>query len=118
MPAARRPVEDRAVAVGIQLSAVSCSEILRYLCSLRNGYDAVVPTNADGYEPLFALYAKSCLGPIRALLDSGDFCAYAYYPQVRVRYVAYEELARFDRDGRAFLNVNTPEEFAKTGDAP
>lgn len=90
-------------------------EILRYLCSLRNGYDAVVPTNADGYEPLFALYAKSCLGPIRALLDSGDFCAYAYYPQVRVRYVAYEELARFDRDGRAFLNINTPEEFAKIG---
>ncbi len=89
------------------------SEVLRYLCTLRNGYDAVVPTNINGYEPLFALYAKSCLGPIRTLLDSGDCCAYSYYPQVRVRYVPYEELARFDRDGRAFLNINTPEEFAK-----
>jgi len=88
-------------------------EVLRHLCSLRNGYDVVVPTTAKGYEPLFALYSKSCLGPIKGLLDSGDYCAYAYYPQVRVRYVAYEELARFDRDGRAFLNINTPEDFAK-----
>ncbi len=88
-------------------------DVLRYLCSLRNGYDAVVQTNANGYEPLFALYSKNCLEPIRALLDSGDFCAYAYYPQVRVRYVPYEELAHLDRDGRAFLNINTPEEFAK-----
>ena len=93
-------------------------EVLRYLCSLRHGFDAVVPTTALGYEPLFALYSKSCLEPIRTLLERGDFCAYAYYPQVRVRYVPYEELAHFDRDGRAFLNVNTPEEFAKTGDAP
>ena len=90
-------------------------EVLRHLCSLRNGYDVVVPTTAKGYEPLSALYSKSCLGPIRALLDSGDYCAYAYYPQVRVRYVTYEELARFNRDGRAFLNINTPEEFAKIG---
>ena len=90
-------------------------EVIRHLCSLRNGYDAVVPTTAKGYEPLFALYSKSCLWPIKALLDSDDYCAYAYYPQVRVRYVTYEELARFDRDGRAFLSINTPEEFAKIG---
>lgn len=90
-------------------------EVLRHLCSLRNGYDVVVPTTAKGYEPLFALYSKSCLGPIKGLLDSGDYCAYAYYPQVRVRYVEYEELVRFDSDGRAFLNMNTPEEFAKIG---
>jgi molybdopterin-guanine dinucleotide biosynthesis protein A len=94
------------------------AEVLRCLCSLRNGFDAVVPTTANGHEPFFALYAKSCLGPIKALLDSGDCCAYAYYPRVRVRYVPYEELARFDRDGRAFLNVNTPEEFARIGGEP
>ena len=90
-------------------------KVLRYLCSLKEGYDAVVPTYTDCYEPLFALYAKSCLEPIRTLLENGNFCAYAYYPQVRVRYVAYEELAEFDKDKRAFLNINTPEEFARIG---
>ena len=88
-------------------------EILLYLCSLRDGFDAVVPNTAHGLEPLFALYAKSCLGPMKALLDSGNFCAYAYYPQIRVRYVQDEEIAHFNRDGRSFVNVNTPEEFEK-----
>lgn len=92
------------------------ADILRYLCSMRDGFDAVVPRTRFGYEPLFALYAKGCLGPIRTLLESGDFCAYAWYPQVRARYVPQEELARLDRDGRAFLNVNTPGEFARIGE--
>ncbi len=89
------------------------ARLLRYLCSLGAGFDAVVPTTAHGYEPLFALYSKTCLGPIRELLERGNFCAYAYYPQVRVRYVPYEELVHLDRDGKAFLNINTPEEFAE-----
>ena len=87
--------------------------LLRHLCSLREGYDAVVPLTADGYEPLFAVYAKSCLGPMLALLESGNFCVYDFYPQVRVRYVTLAELAHLDRDGRAFVNLNTPEEFEK-----
>jgi molybdopterin-guanine dinucleotide biosynthesis protein A len=88
-------------------------ELLSYLCSLKNGYDAVVPSTEHGYEPLFALYSKKCLGPIKELLENGNCCAFAYYPQVNVRYVHDEELAQFDRDGRAFMNVNTPEDFAK-----
>jgi molybdopterin-guanine dinucleotide biosynthesis protein A len=89
--------------------------VLRYLCDLRDGYDAVVATTADGYEPLFALYSKSCLGPIRTLIESGDYCAFAYFHLVRVRYVPYAELSPLDRDRNAFVNVNTPEEFIKIG---
>ena len=89
--------------------------IVRHLCSLREGFDAVVVTTSQGYEPLFALYAKGCLPAIKALLDSGRYCAYAFYPQVNVRFVPYGEIAPLDPDGRAFLNVNTPEEFAQTG---
>lgn len=92
------------------------AEVLRYLCSLKDGYDAVVPSTSYGYEPLFALYAKSSLAPIRAQLEKGEFCAFAYYPQISIRYVSPEELAPFDRDGRAFLNLNTPQEYAKIGE--
>ena len=91
------------------------AQVLRHLCSLKGEFDAVVPKTPFGYEPLFALYSKSCLEPIKALLDKGEFCAYAYYHQIKVRYVLPEELLHLDRDGRAFLNVNTPEEFAKIG---
>ena len=87
--------------------------ILLFLCSLRDGFDAVVPNSDRGFEPLFALYAKSCLGPMRELLECGNFCAYGYYPHVRVRYVQGGELAHLDREGRSFVNVNTPEEFER-----
>lgn len=85
--------------------------VLEYLCSLRSGFDAVVPAAGYGFEPLFALYGKGCLGPMRGLLESGNYCVYDFYPQVRVRIVPTGEVAHLDRDGRSFLNINTPEEF-------
>ena len=90
-------------------------EMLLHLCSLRQGWDAVVPKTTKGFEPLFALYGKRCLGPMLGLLEKGNFCIYDFFPQVRVRYVQGEELASLDRNGRSFVNVNTPEEFKIIG---
>jgi molybdopterin-guanine dinucleotide biosynthesis protein A len=87
--------------------------VVRYLCALREGYDAVVPLTGDGFEPLFAVYAKSCLGPMRELLERRNYCVYDFYPAVRVRCVTGAELAHLDPDGRCFRNVNTPEELAR-----
>lgn len=87
--------------------------VLRYICSLSDGFDAVVPETPKGYEPLFALYGKNCLDQIRSQLESGDFCAYAWYPLAKVRVVSPAELASLDPDGSAFCNINTPEQFAE-----
>jgi molybdenum cofactor guanylyltransferase len=87
--------------------------LLHYLCSLRNGYDCVVPETDKGFEPLFAVYAKSALPAMLDLLVSGNYRIYDLYPLLRTRYVGVEELAPFAQDGRAFINVNTPEEFAQ-----
>jgi len=77
------------------------------------GVDAVVPTTSRGYKPLFALYLENCLGPMKLLLESGNFCVHYFFPQVLVRYVSSKELAHFDEVERSFMNVNTPEEFAR-----
>lgn len=89
--------------------------ILRHLCSVREGFDAVVPRSPQGYEPLFALYSRRCLEPIKELLDGGECCAYAWYPRVRLKEVAAEEIAALDPAGTAFLNLNTPEDVVNTG---
>lgn len=89
--------------------------VIKYLCSLKDGFDAVVTRSASGYEPLFALYSKNCLEPIKNQLESGDYRASAFYPHIKALYVAYDELTSFDKDGTAFVNVNTPEEFANVG---
>ncbi|MBJ6750691.1 molybdenum cofactor guanylyltransferase [Geomonas anaerohicana] len=89
--------------------------ILQHLCSLREGFDAVVPKTRQGYEPLFALYSSRCVDPIRELLEGGECCAYAWYPRVRVKEVGPEEIAHLDPAGTAFLNLNTPEDVINTG---
>lgn len=87
--------------------------IIRRVCALAHGFDAVVPVTPAGFEPLFALYGKACLGPILEHLERQNFCVFDFYPQVRVRYVSGAELAELDPEGKAFLNVNTPEELEK-----
>jgi molybdopterin-guanine dinucleotide biosynthesis protein A len=36
----------------------------------------------------------------------------AFYGQVSLRFVEREEIARFDPEGRSFVNVNTPDDLA------
>ncbi len=86
-------------------------KVLRYLCSFGNGFDVVVPNTASGYEPLFALYSKNCLEPMKLLIDSGNFRVYDFYPRVRVREVSCKELEHLDKEGKSFVNINTPEEL-------
>lgn len=85
---------------------------LLLICSLANGFDAVVPRTSEGFEPLFALYRKSCLEPMLRLLEQGNFRVYDFYPEVAVRYVDAVELGRVASASSALLNINTPQEYA------
>ena len=76
--------------------------------------DVVVAETAHGLEPLHAVYrGEACLGPIEAAIDSGQRRMISWFPQVRVRKLDSKEVSRYDPDGLAFRNVNTPEEFAE-----
>lgn len=87
--------------------------LVRYLCALAEGHDAVIPVTANGYEPLFGVYGKACLPAMKNMLDDGNFRIYDLYPYVRVRYVEETELASQGINLRSFINLNTPEEHAK-----
>lgn len=85
--------------------------IVHLLLARRAGYDVVLPRTAAGLEPLFALYRKSCLAPMRAMLDAGEYRIYDFYDQVRVCYVDEDELPPGWR--RALTNVNTPADYRR-----
>jgi len=87
--------------------------LVDHLCAMRRGADAVVPVWRNCFETLFALYGRNCLDPMRRLLASGNLRVYDLYPQIRVRYVAGEELDQLAPGGRAFVNINTPEEYER-----
>ncbi len=82
---------------------------------VQSGADAVIPRGEFGYEPLHAVYRReTCLGPVRDSLDAGKLRMDSWFEQVRLRVMEPEEVRHYDPDLRAFLNVNTPEEFARS----
>lgn len=73
--------------------------------------DLVVLQHDQGVEPLHAVYRKTCLPVIEATIRSGERCAFAFYDQIRVRYVAPDEIASLDPGLSSFSNVNNPTEW-------
>ncbi|HTU03487.1 MAG TPA: molybdenum cofactor guanylyltransferase, partial [Candidatus Sulfotelmatobacter sp.] len=62
--------------------------VIRYLCELRDGVQAVVPRTAAGYEPLHALYQRTCLPTIEASLAAGDVSLQRLLASLHIRAVA------------------------------
>ncbi len=74
--------------------------------------DAVVPF-VNGYaEPLSAVYRKTCVPFVEALLFTDKPKVAAFYDQVRVKYVRDEEIIAFG-GGNCFFNVNTRDDLKK-----
>jgi molybdopterin-guanine dinucleotide biosynthesis protein A len=121
--------------------AVACdmpflnTDLLRYLASLADEADAVVPDLSESstspqttppllqgegrvkakqldLHPLHAVYRRACLAPIEAQLHAGDLRMMGFFAQVRTRYVNRADIVRYDPALRSFFNVNTPEEWA------
>ncbi len=70
------------------------ASLLARLVELSEGWDAVVPVSPRGPEPLCALYGPACLAPMRRRMAAGELRMTAFWPDVRVRRPAADELAR------------------------
>lgn len=81
--------------------------LLEYLAQLAPGFDAVVPRVQGNIEPLHAVYSKSCLAVIQQQMEQGNLRIRDVLNAVRVRYVAEEEIDRFDPERLSFFNINT-----------
>ena len=84
--------------------------IIRLLLSYRHKHDVVVAKVPLGFEPLFAVYDKSGLPLIEDMLQRNSFKLYEFFSLVNVKYVGLDELPAYWQ--KAFLNINTPEDYA------
>jgi len=102
--------------------------LLRYMLVMAPEYDVVVPRAVPWgglkapkeetarehlLHPFHAVYSKSCLEPMKDLLESGDLRIISFYPQVRVRYVEEGEIDIFDPEHLSFFNINTPADLRR-----
>jgi molybdopterin-guanine dinucleotide biosynthesis protein A len=76
--------------------------------------DVVIAETPEGMEPLHAVYRRAaCLPAIEAAIEAGQWRVISWFSQVRVWTLSADELRRYDPDGIAFWNLNTPEDFSE-----
>ncbi|MFZ5856497.1 MAG: molybdenum cofactor guanylyltransferase [Chloroflexota bacterium] len=67
-----------------------------------------------GYEPFHAVYRReTCVPAIQSAIEADKWKVIAWFPSVKIRELTPAEVSAADPSGRAFWNVNTPEEFAE-----
>ncbi len=81
---------------------------------IKEDVDVVIAKTDKGYEPLHAVYRReSCIPAIDAAIASDKWRMDSWFPQVKIRLLTPEEINLCDPNGLAFLNINTPEDFAE-----
>ena len=96
--------------VAVDMPYVS-PELLKFLVSLRQGEDAVVPMGATGLEPLHAVYSTSALPAMRNALADGRYGLRQLLSDLRVREVRASEWSPSTIDPRFVFNINRPEDL-------
>ncbi len=103
---------DWALVIGCDMPFVS-AELVTFLASLRNGWQAVAPQCARGLEPLHAFYHRDLLPQLEAAVARGER-RLGLFLQTVPSLLAPEELWRpYDPEGLSFFNVNTPADLAR-----
>jgi molybdopterin-guanine dinucleotide biosynthesis protein A len=88
-------------------------EFIRHLLEQSQDADITVPETAEGFQPLHAVYTKSCMGTIQRLLMQDKLKVTGFYKGMKLKVIGMDAIGRFDTEGRMFLNINTPEEYEK-----
>jgi molybdenum cofactor guanylyltransferase len=82
-------------------------DLVRYLLDLAPGFDAVVPKMDDKIEPLHAIYSRNCIPYIELLQYEEKLRVSQIFSLVNTRYVAKNEITRYDPQHMSFFNLNT-----------
>lgn len=92
-----------------------CEAGVALLATRREGALAVIPRWGGRLEPLHALWSRRCLPALERALREGEPSLQQLARLVDARVVEEAEWRAVDPQGRAFENVNTPEDAARLG---
>jgi len=88
------------------------AELAQHLVSRAGGFDVVVPEWEGRLHPLHAVYRATVQPLLADQLSQGRRRPVDLFERVRRLVVPEPELREVDPDGRSFLNMNTPEDYA------
>ncbi|MFO8032856.1 MAG: molybdenum cofactor guanylyltransferase [Desulfohalobiaceae bacterium] len=85
--------------------------IRELLASWKQDCEVLVPKKDSFYEPLCAIYSRSCLPWIEAFLRQGQVKISNLYQQVQTKEIPEQNLRQADPDLLSFLNINSHEDL-------
>lgn len=88
-------------------------QLIRYMASKRDSYDAVVPELNDKPEPLFAFYSKRLLSSMEKAILTGKRGLKDFFRNKEVKYIRSGEIQAIDKRALSFINLNTPEDIKR-----
>ena len=74
--------------------------------------DVVIPRTGHGFEPLLAVYGKTCLPAIERSLAAGPCRVPTFFPDVTVTAWNEDRLRKLDPGLRSLVNVNRPQDLS------
>jgi molybdopterin-guanine dinucleotide biosynthesis protein A len=89
---------------------------LAHLIQAGETADIAIPRTARGYEPFCATYSRRCAEVVRRRIEAMQLKvsdAFLSARELTVREIGHDEIARYDRRNRLFLNVNTADDYAR-----
>ncbi len=75
--------------------------------------DILIPSTAAGYEPMFAVYKKTCLPAMAWQLERDLLKIQGLFRRLRVKTVDEADLRTVDPELVSFFNVNTPADLVR-----
>jgi molybdopterin-guanine dinucleotide biosynthesis protein B len=96
----------RTLCLGCDIPFVTTA-LLQELVQRPASFDAVVPRDGSGLQPLCAVYSRRTLAALEQMLDADERQLNRIFERVRTDYVEVAD-GRFGDPRELFLNVNTP----------
>ncbi len=86
-------------------------DFIRFMIGRLDHQDIIVPELREGFQALHAVYARRCLPAIKKMIFSDQLKIAGLFKDMRTLKITEEMIRPFDRDGRLFQNINTPNDL-------
>jgi molybdopterin-guanine dinucleotide biosynthesis protein A len=86
---------------------------MEFILSEAQGEDLIIPRTTGGYEPLYALYNKSCIPSLFRLIERNKLKVTDVFPYITMKVLPGEHHCFMNRGHSVFINVNAMDDLAR-----
>ena len=101
---------DRAFVVACDMPFLN-EELIQYLIESLGDEDLLIPFIEGHYQPLHAIYNKTCLEIMRNMIINGNYKIIDFYDDVDTIKVHESIVLEYDPHLKSFMNINTKEVY-------